>query len=57
MSKMNKTETKRAFQALLQKARKLWVARSGHTTSWGGLTTAEFLYIEKAVNRGLKKLK
>jgi hypothetical protein len=53
---LTKTETKRAFQALLQKARKLWTNRSGFTSGYGGLTTAEFIYIEKIVNREMKKL-
>ena len=55
--KMTKRETINAFKALLQKARKLWAASSGQTVSYGGLTTAEFIYIEKLVNKNLKRLK
>jgi len=51
MAKMTKTQQKRAYLAIKQKAGKLWMSRA----SGGRMTTQDLVAIEKICDKYLKK--
>jgi len=53
--KMTKTQQKRALEAILQKAQKLWGVRHGKAPVEGVMTTKDYMAIERIVERYLKK--
>ena len=53
MAVMTKAQKKRAYKAILQKAKSLWW---GQNKSLGEMSTPDFTAIDKIVNKYLKRL-
>ena len=56
MAKMTKTQAKRAYLSIKQKARRLWGTPLGGAGPWGiAMTTQDMIAIEKICDKDLKK--